>query len=239
MRSYGFLLHTAGYDDICGRLESLESKIDQGFEAVIATIQNEQASEIARAFKEKMRLITMKYDDLVQYMVSEIKSKRRRNSSLTEKRVQDTANDVERLADDLYAWASTFVPDPDDQQEGVSKQTRLSWMPYVMAMAYANRAKTDAHMVMSYAIRNRSVRENHLSQSQKKTSEFIELLFSVAMATIKDTSLLEVALDYHLTLKAYVILISALKMNQKVALGSGNESAKKPRLWDDGLSSIR
>ena len=236
-------LHCPGAADICERLDSLESKVGQGFEAVIATITNAQATQTARDFKAKVRLVTLVYDDLVEDITEAAEAKDRHFPSLANELAKSNAEKAEMRADELYAWAEGFVPDMRGEQgsgqANMSKQDKLGSMPYIVAMAYAMRVKTDARLIRSHSIVDGAERTRFLERSRSSLGVFMRKLRSIVLAIISNTSLLEIALDYHLILATYVMLIASMPMSLRSTVEPCKGPRAKVEIWDDGLGKIR
>lgn len=158
---------------------------------------------------------------------------------------QKNATEADREARYLYAWATTRLPnvyrgDRYGRSTGMSKQEKLRAMPYLVAMAYAVRVRMDARMVESHSLRDKDHRRRHSASSREDVNNLTDLLRAALMATVRDTSLLEMALDYHQAVRTYAVLIN--KMEQSVQkIGEIPQAIEEEELqaWDDGLSDIR
>ena len=224
----------AGSTRIFERLDSLEETIGEGFEAAVNTISSKQAIDVARNYRFRLRVVTLAYDDLVEDIILAAGSEKRKFSSLA----KDSSVKAEMRAEELYAWAEGFIPNTGNDQAGLSKKAKLGLMPYIVALAYAMRVKTDARLVRSHSIVDAGERQNFLERSRKSMSDFIHVLRVVVAAVVTTSNLLEIALDYHLAMATYMMLITSLKTSMQLTLGPAKESLEI-ELWDDGLSKIR
>ena len=224
----------AGSANVFERLDSLEETIRGGFETAISAISSTQAIDVARNYRFRLRVVTLAYDDLVEDIILAAGSEKRKFSSLA----KDSSVKAEMRAEELYAWAEGFIPNTGNDQAGLGKKAKLGLMPYIVALAYAMRVKTDARMVRSHSIVDVGERQNFLERSRKSMNDFIHVLRVVVAAVITSSNLLEIALDYHLAMATYMMLIARLKTSMQLTLGTAREPLGI-ELWDDGLSKIR
>ena len=214
--------------DIYEQLDSFESTVIQGFEAAVATISDAQAAQAARDFKAKLRLVSLGYDDLIEDMVTAAGAETWRFSTFA----KDDASRAEMRAEELYAWAESFLPSPCSS---LNKHAKLALTPYAVAMAYAIRVKMDARLVKGHSIQDDAERTTYLERSRNIMNDFVHTLRETLAVIVTDTSLLEIGLDYRVMLTAYSTLIWTLKMSAQMM----GEPAKNIQIWDDGLSGIR
>ena len=210
-----------GGADVCARLDMLESKIDQGFDAVIGTIHSTRAADKARELRIEQDLVIRAHNEVVEDMIHVAESEQ------LPPRASERASIAEQRADRLYFIAKSSVPASKSDQAALSKQDKLVLMPYIIAMAYATRVKVDARMITS--LRDGPT---ELQRCQQYIDEFAQVLRNAIEAIVYDVSLLEVALDYYLPLAAY--------LNLYRGLGTQNElPSSGARVWEDGLAGIR
>ncbi len=158
---------------------------------------------------------------------------------------QDNAAEAVSRAEELFAWTMKHLPSFGDGDESgqatvLSKQEKLIAMPYTVAMAFAVRVKTDAHMVQSHSTVNPKDRQRILDKSCKDVKSFIEQLQKLLMATVRDTSLLELALDYHLPMTTYIMLIDSMRASVELMKDRGNTTLDNElQALNDELSKIR
>ena len=68
--------------------------------------------------------------------------------------------------------------------------------------------------------------------------EFIAKLKSVVTALTANTTMLDIALDYHLPLSTYLTVITSLRAGVDALLSPAHKQ-EIVGVWNDGLSSIR
>ena len=204
----------------------------QGFESVISTIKDASAVRIGREFKAKLKLLTLAHDPLVEDIIH---SSNYSVQGISEFAREDADKAIAR-AEELYAWAGTFLP--DITQATLNRQAKLELMPYIVAMAYAVRVKLDAQLVKSTLLPE-AKRSPYLKRACGIVDEFVRVLQAAIMAVTVKTSLLEIALDYHQSLATYVTLISTLRSSTHMMLLPADAPAERVALWDDGLAEIR
>lgn len=249
----------AGHDDICERLISLESTVNQGFRSVITTIDNSDARKCAREYKEKVTFVMLAYDVLLKNVDEAIKCKRQQSQSLfgnwswqfsffaSSKRqgfpslarndVQDNANTVIDRADGLYAWAKSLTPYADSDSH--SNHNKHEPLPYIQAMVFATRVKVDAQMVQNYSYTTKAERERHFDRIRSGVDDLLEKLRSEVVAIVTGASLLEIALDFRLELETYVTQIIILQVSVRAASEPEAMVKGKGRAWNDELRKIR
>ena len=223
--------HEADVAQICKHFRQLEGPVSCDIDAVIAAINNDESARSARDFKSRVDSVALTYEPLIKKIIAITKSDAGRFSTLA---LRDAAK-AEIHANMLYSWARTFIP--KDPKADMHKAAKLKMMPYVVAMAYAVRVKLDVHYVESSEV-SKAERLEYLERSRNIVEQFTEVLEVVIKATLNDSSLIEVALDYHLTLSTYVALMIALRTSAQLALAPGS-APETTALWDDGLSQIR
>lgn len=197
-----------------------------------AALNDADAARVARDLKGKMNSLSLAYGPLVDTF---IKSAEHSTQCLSEIAKEDAYMAIMR-ADDLYAWAETFLP--NKSQATLSRWAKLELMPYVVAMAYAVRVKMDAHLVQSKLL-SESSEAQYLQRNYAIVDDFISVLQPAIVGLISNTSLLEIALDYHQPLATYVTLIETLRTSAQLMLPLFESTPEKIAVWDDGLSGIR
>ena len=208
--------------------------MEQGFESVISTIENEKAVRVAREFKAMLNSLTLAYTPLVEDVISLAKQGSQGLSDLA----REDAVNAEMRADNLYAWAQTFVPSGGGQAT-LSKRAKVEQMPYVVAMAYAVRVKLDAHLVRSCVLSG-AKRGAYLQRARKIVDDFVRVLQAALAAVVTNTSLVEIALDCYQPIATYVTLMAALRASVDTMLATERgPGSRKIALWDDGLGGIR
>ena len=144
---------------------------------------------------------------------------------------------VEKHAIELYSWARTFLPKDTAKHPAMDKASKLKLVPYVVAMAYAVRIQLDVYYVESSAV-NKDDRLEYLERSRTVVERFVDVLQVAMNVTLSDSSLLDVAMDYHLALTTYITLMAALRASVQIML-TPKDAPKTTALWDDGLAGIR
>ena len=223
--------YTTGVADISGRLDALQAQMNHGFEQAISTIRDVEATRTAREFRAKLNSITLAYDPLVEEIAGLVED---RNHSLSDF-VKEDADKAEMRADDLYSWASAHLP--STSQAALHKRTKLELMPYIVCMAYAVRVKMDAYLVRSRLLPE-TRRAAYLQRATGIVDNFVRVLGPALIAVMANTSLLDVALDYHLPIATYLMLIMTLR-NSAQSMVSPETESSQVEPWDDGLSGIR
>ena len=224
-------LFKEGVADICDRLDALKFQMAQGFESVISTIEDAGAVRVAREFKTKLRLLTLAHDPLVADIINTAENTLQ---DISEFAKEDADKAIAR-AEELYAWAETFLP--DISQATLNKRAKLELMPYVVAMAYSVRVKLDAQLKSS--LLPEAKRKAYLQRACSIVDEFVRVLQSTLVAVTADTSLLEIALDYYQPLAIYATLVASLRGSTRMMLQPEDAPPKEVVFWDDGLSDIR
>lgn len=225
-------LFKEGASDLCDRLDALKFQMARGFESVISTIKDAGAVRVAREFKTKLRLLTLAHDPLVEDIINSVENTLQ---DISEFAKEDADKAIAR-AEELYAWAETFLP--DTSQATLSKRAKLELMPYIVAMAYSVRVKLDAQLVRS-SLLPEAKRGLYLQRACGLVDEFVRVLRSTLAAVMANTSLLDIALDYYQPLATYITLITSLQSSVHMMLSPQGAPPKKIEFWDDGLSSIR
>lgn len=220
-----------GSSDIYSQIDSVEAK---DFENLLQSTQNEPALSNARDFKARVASITSTYDCIYEDIVEAVESK---NKQLPSFAVKDTEKAV-IAATQLYHWAETFVPSDQKKLTKMSKEAKFQIMPYLVAMAYAVRVKADAYVVECDTIANANDQAAYLKRSRKIVDEFIAKLKSVVTALTANTTMLDIALDYHLPLSTYLTVITSLRAGVDALLSPAHKQ-EIVGVWNDGLSSIR
>lgn len=232
----------AGSAEICKRLDSLEHQVVQGFDAVLKAIEDKEAAEIARQFNTKLEWVALKYKELVGDIADAVENTDQRCQGLAGDLAKSDAIETESRADELYVWAKGLVPASDDiggSRTPLGMAGILGAMPYVVAMAYAIRVKVDARLVKSHSIASKGERKRYLERSRSMIKEFVTRLRSIVMTIVRDASLLEIALDYHLALTTYVMLIASMEASAEIMVDANGAKPKTIPVWNDGLSKLR
>ena len=218
---------------VCQHLRLLESPLSADVNAMIADAINDQNSRAVRDFKSKLDTLTLAYEPLTKRLAKAAES---RSSTFTALALRDAAK-AEMHANALYAWARTYVPTDTNALAKRDKAGKLQMMPYIVAMAYAVRVKLDVYYVESSGV-DKAERLEYLERGRNTVNEFVATIKVVARVTLCDSSLLEVALDYHLALTTYIALMAAMRASVQMML-QPSDAPKTIALWDDGLETIR
>ena len=176
----------------------------------------------------------MTHDRVVDDLIVSIQTNGEKASQLAE----SNAEKVEYRADELYAWSKTFLP---DMSSPLSRVSKVSIMPYILSMAYAIRVKLDTVASRIVLMGDEEGTES-LELIGKDVEAFIQVLQSALKAIIRDTGLLEVALDYYMPLAILATLIQALKIapiSPRLSDSDWHLEGEAIAVWDDGLSGIR
>ena len=208
--------------------------MDQGFEAVMKTITDSKAETAARKFMQKKGLVEMSYKEVCNDIIQAA----RRVDGRFMSTAKDNAVIAETRADELYIWARGFIPSGISSPVGLDRQGKIDMMPYIMAMAFAVRVRVDARKVRTSSIEDDSDRMSFSERTRGIIDELISVIRSAIVALVSNTSLLEIALDYHEQLAAYVNLIAGLEASEQ-SMSAPEERPDNDILWDDGLSEIR
>ena len=200
---------------------------------MISTSNNSDGARIAREFKARLDLVTLAYEPLTKRFIKVAEGDSQKFPPFAAK---DAAK-AEVQANALYAWARTFVPNESSDLEDLDKLAKLKMMPYLVAMAYAVRVKLDVHYVEA-SVLDRTERMEYLERSCNMVDEFTVLVRVALNAILVKSSLLEVALDYHLVLTTYMMLMATLKKSVQMILAP-SAPVGSIQVWDDGLSGIR
>lgn len=227
------LVPSADVADIRQALRLLDGPITQEADVAIAAAYNEEDSRTVREFKSKINSAKLAYDTLTEQMR---KAAKKNTQTFTRFALKD-AEKTEKQAIELYAWARTFLPGATDGPVNMDKTAKLKMMPYIVAMAYAVRAKLDVYYVESTRV-EQAERSQYLERSRNTVEQFMEVLEVAVRAMLDGSSLLELALDYHLMMVTYVTLKAALQASVQLILES-EDVPETTVLWDDGLAGIR
>lgn len=230
-------IFVAGSLDIYSQLRLLESPLSQDVNDKINSINDGNCAQPVREFKERIDSIMLAYEPLVEKITRAAESEDRKFSSFSSK----DASKAEAMANALYAWAGTFVPREYDGLVSLNKNAKLALLPYLVAMAYAVRVKLDAHYVESSFVVKKE-RVEFLERSRGTVRKFLFLARMVLNSILESSSLLEVALEYHLALTTYVALTVTLRKSLQLMLepcDTPNGALRTAQAWDDGLSGIR
>lgn len=219
--------------EICSHFRFLDSIVSRDFESMISASNNSDGARIARDFKSRLDLVTLAYEPLAKRFIKVAESDTLRFPPFAAK---DAAK-AEVQANALYAWARTFVPNENSNLADLDKLAKLKMMPYLVAMAYAVRVKLDVHYVEGSML-DRADRMEYLERSRNVVDEFVVLLRVAVNAILAKSSLLEVALDYHLALSTYLMLIATLRKSAQMMLAP-TMSPGTVQVWEDGLSRVR
>ena len=225
----------AGPTEICCYLPLLlQSPMTEDVSNMISdTIGDANSAQPVRELKAKLEPVMLAYEPLVRRFTQAAESDPPAFPSFA----RDDAARAEKAANELYSWASTFVSKGTRSQVQLNKQAKLMMTPYLVIMAYAVRVKLDAHYVESSML-ERAEKLQYLERSCSIVNGFVALL-RVAISTIlQGASLLELALDYQLSLTTYVTLTAKLQRNVQMMLAPG-DSPRIIDMWDDKLSNIR
>lgn len=207
---------------------------------MIHAIDSRDAPRTVREFEAALGSAALAHQPLVQRFIKALDAGGDTSTNTKRRFPLSAAKDAakaETQANTLFAWASTFVPKTPASWARWNKQDKIAVMPYVVAMAYAVRIKLDVHYVEGSMVSD-AEKSDYLERSRKTVDEFIPILQMAVKATLDGSSLLEVALDYHLALTTYVTLLTALRKSVQMTL-SPQSSPENVVAWDDGLSSIR
>ena len=218
---------------VCQHLHLLESPLTDDVDTMIADAVSDQDSRTQRDFRSRVDTLALAYEPLSRRIVKAAESRPGAFSALALK----DATKAETNANMLYAWARTFVPTSTNAQAKMDKAGKLQLMPYIVAMAYAVRIKLDVYYVESSGV-DRAERLEYLERSRNTVDEFVAIVKTAVRITLHDSSLLDVALDYHLALTAYIALMAALRASVQMVL-KPSDAPSTIALWDDGLDKIR
>ena len=235
-------LRCADVAHFCRQLRLLESPLSEEMDAMIGDAGSEDSTSVVRDFKSRLDAVTLAYDPLTKRLLTAAESSGGGSSSSSSSSssfsfpmlaIRDAAK-AEMHANMLYSWARTFMP---KAEAAMDKASKLRLMPYVVAMAYAVRVKLDVYYVESSNV-NREERLEYLERSRSTVEQFLQVLQTAVRVTLRDSSLLDVALDYHLVLTTYIALMAALRASVQMILKS-KDAPKTIAIWDDGLVGIR
>ena len=233
MYSFYARLCCADVAHLCQHLSLFESPLTDDVDALIAAATRDQDARAVRDFKSKVDTLMLAYEPLTRRLV---KAAERQAIAFPTLALRDAAK-AEMNANALYTWARTFVPMETDAPTKRNKATKLQLMPYIVAMAYAVRVKLDVYYVESSGVDEAELFE-YLERGRKTVDEFVAIIEVTVRATLCDSSLLDVVLDYHLALTTYIALMAALRASAQIMLQS-SDAPRTIALWDDGLDTIR
>ena len=200
---------------------------------MVATADDRHCAQAVRKFKAKLDLVTLAYEPLTERIISAAGSATRKFSSLA---LRD-ARRAEAQANMFYLWARTLIPKDTDIWVQRSKASKLKLMPYFVVMAYAVRVKLDVFYVESCGL-GRTEQLEYRERSRRVVEELTGILDAEMATVVTNSSLLDVALDYHLTLATYIALKAALQKSLQIMLAP-EEAPRAIQVWDDGLSHLR
>ena len=218
---------------LCQHLRLLESPPTDDVNATIADAVSYQDARAVRDFKSKLDTLSLAYEPLIKRLSRAAEIRSRAFSALA---LRDAAK-AEMHANALYAWARTFVPTATDVRTERGKAAKLQMMPYIVAMAYAVRVKLDVYYVESSGVDEAELSE-YLERGRNTVDEFVATIKVAVRVTLHESSLLDVALDYHLALTTYIALMAALQASMQMML-EPSDAPTTIALWDDGLDTIR
>ena len=200
---------------------------------MIAAAVGDQDARAVRDFRSKVDALTLAYEPLTRRLVKAAESRPIAFPALA---LRDALR-AEMNANALYTWARTYVPTETDVRTERDKAAKLQMMPYIVAMAYAVRVKLDVYYVESSGV-DRAERLEYLERGRNTVEEFVATIKVALRVTLCDSSLLEVALDYHLALMTYMALMAAMRATAQMML-QPSDAPRTIALWDDGLDKIR
>ena len=218
---------------LCQQLRLLESPLTDDVDAMITDAIKDQDARAVRDFQSRVDALTLTYEPLTKRIV---KAAQNHPVAFPAMALRDAAK-AETNANALYTWARTFVPSGSNRQIKMDKAAKLQLMPYIVAMAYAVRVKMDVYYVESSGV-DRTERLEYLERCHNTVDEFVATIKVAVRATLCDSSLLEVALDYRLVLTTYTALVAALRASVQMVL-KPSDAPRTIALWDDGLDAIR
>ena len=233
MYSFYARLCCADVAHLCQHLSLFESPLTDDVDALIAAATRDQDARAVRDFRSKVDALTLAYEPLTRRLVKAAESHPIAFPALA---LRDALR-TEMNANALYTWARTFVPTDTDVPIKRSKASKLQLMPYIVAMAYAIRAKLDVYYVESSGV-DRAEQLEYLERCRNTVDEFMATIEVAMRVTLSNSSLLEMALDYHLALTTYIALMAALRASVQMAL-KPSDAPRTIALWDDGLDKIR
>ena len=218
-------------------LRLLLGPITQDVNTMIAAADADDSARVVRDFKSKLDAATLAYDPLTKRLLTAAKGGSS-SSSFPGLALRDAAK-AEMHANMLYSWARTFVPTDTSGQAGMNmdKAAKLKMVPYIVAMAYAVRIKLDVYYVESSGV-VKAERHEYLERSCSTVEEFLKVMQVAMYVTLRNSSLLDVALDYHLALTTYATLTAALRASVQMLL-KPRDAPRTIATWDDGLEQVR
>ena len=233
MHSVWACLSLAGVAQLCQHLHMLKSPLKDDINAMIAAAIRDQDARAVRDFRSRIDALTLAYEPLTRRIVKAAES---HPIAFPAPALRDAAK-AEMNANALYTWARTFVPMDTDTPTKNDKVAKLQLMPYIVAMAYAVRVKLDVYYVESSGV-DKKERLEYLERGRNTVDEFVATIKVAVHVTLHDSSLLEVALDYHLVLTTYIALMAVMRATAQMML-QPSDAPRTIASWDDGLDSIR
>lgn len=204
---------------------------------MIALEDDENCDRSVRDFKSKLEATNLAYEPLAERLVKAPNATD--SNQLSNVALRDAAK-AEMHANTLYSWARTFIPkhsSNSSSQAAMTKSTRLQMMPYIVAMAYAVRIKLDVFYVEGSAV-DKAERLEYWKRGRSVVEQFRSVVQNALQALLIDSSLLDVAIDYHLALTTYTALMETLQKSVQILLAP-DDTPKAIQLWDDGLAELR
>ena len=201
-------------------------------------IDVDESARDVHDFKSKVDAVTLAYEGLIEQTV--IAAVERHPDTLLAPLAPRDAAKAEMDANTLYMWARAFVPadSTTSARTHMAKADKIKMMPYVVAMAYAVRLKLDVYCIESSGMDD-TERMMCSEMSRKAMGQLMQVLQVATWATIDDSSLLDMALDYHLATTTYITLSAAVRASVQMAMPTLGGVPRAIVHWDDGLSGIR
>ena len=225
-------------------IDSLERALTQELQAIRNTIESQAASENAREYSTRMDRLVCPQHELAQDVIAAEDSRDQDSHPFIERQLsRHIAREAAKCARKMYDRTKRFVPrfpDTIESQSYPSKLEIIKAMPYIMAMRYACGVEISARVAMSASQAREPGWRRYLERSHRDLNELARILRSAVMGILRNTSLLEIATEYHSPLATYLNLIIALeadarRLDEPRAISAGENE----QLWDDGLSNIR
>ena len=207
--------------------------MEKKLEDMIVIIKEKDALDIARGLKEKWKMVSGAYEELCDCICE-----REKNNGHFPSTAQKIADKAEGRAEDLYCWAESIAETPSSSRVDESvKEAQIKQWPCVVAQAYAMQVRFDARMVKSCSIVDDGERRKYQEMSRDIKNVLIEKIRGKIRTIILDTSLLDMALDYHLPVLIYTKLIDNLQREQKIQ--QPEDMRESTEALEDGLSKLR
>lgn len=235
--SYICCLGCAGLSHLCRHLPLFETPLTHELESMIALEDDENCDRSVRDFKSKLEATTLAYEPLAERLIKTVSATG--SNKLSNVALRDAAK-AEMHANTLYSWARTFIPKHSSNsgsQTAITKAARLQMMPYIVAMAYAVRIKLDVFYVEGSAV-DQAERLEYWERGRSVVEQFKSAAQNALRALLIDSSLLDVAIDYHLALTTYTALMATLRKSVQTLLAT-DDVPETIQLWDDGLAKLR